>query len=182
MTDDELPANRLESLALTAMFFAVALALLLAMPWATRWGQASGGWWTRPALMPGLALAGLTLANLITLGRALTDLRADPPTPEERIVARQNILGWLRPVEFLAYFAIYVWAIGHLGYLLATLTFILGLMLRVRLTSPRWLLTGVLTALALVAIFRVGLGVWMPAPPLYDLAPDALRTALIRWF
>lgn len=88
----------------------------------------------------------------------------------------------MRPLEYLAYFSIHLFALQHLGYFPATLIFILGLLVRSGLRSPRWLLVGTLTSVALVLIFRVGLGVWMPAPAVYDLFPNAMRMALIRWF
>ncbi|NUB45239.1 tripartite tricarboxylate transporter TctB family protein [Fertoebacter nigrum] len=182
MTNDEDKANRLESMALTVLFFAISLALLLALFAVTRPGQASGGWWTRPALAPGVALGLLVLANLVTLARSAVDLRRRPATTAERAEARARMLGWLRPLEFLAYFAGYIWALGLVGYFAATLLFLLGLMLRVGLRSPRWLLAGALTALALTAVFRMGLGVWMPPAMAYDLFPAAIRTALTRWF
>ncbi len=77
---------------------------------------------------------------------------------------------------------IYLWAIQHLGYAPSTLVFVLGLLWRVGLRSPLWMLAGVAVPVALTLIFRVGLGVWMPAPELYDLAPEGLRALLIRYF
>jgi hypothetical protein len=182
MQDDTEPVNRLESLVLTLVFAAISLALLAAIGVATRHGPASAGWWTRPWLAPGVALTILAIANVITLWREVAALRAQPATPVEWDEARQKFRGWLRPLEFLAYFAAYLWSLKHLGYFLATAVFILLLMLRVRLATPRWLLVGVLTALALTAIFRMGLNIWMPAPAFYDVFPDGMRKFLTRWF
>lgn len=175
-------ANRLEGLALALLFTAASLALLAAIGWQTRHGQVGAGWWTRPWLAPGVALGLLALANLVVLARDLVDLRARPVTPDEKAEARRQFAGWLRPLEFLAYFAAYVGLVPRLGYFPSTLLFILGLLLRLRLRTPVWLLVGLLAALALVGVFRIGLGVWMPAPELYDPFPPALRTILIRWF
>ncbi|MGB8814431.1 MAG: tripartite tricarboxylate transporter TctB family protein [Paracoccaceae bacterium] len=182
MVDDEQQANRLESLALTLIFSIISVALLAAIGLATKWGPNSGGWWTRPPVAPGTALVLLVFANLVTLWRELLGLRTTPATADERIQAHAKILSWLRPIEFLGYFALYVFSLQHIGYFPATLLFILGLQFRVGLTSPKWLLTGFLAAVAMMAVFRMGLGVWMPAPELYNLFPNAIRTALIRWF
>lgn len=182
MTDEEQPANRLESLALALIFAAVSLALLALIGVATRHGQAAGGWWTRPAMAPGVALVILGIANVITVWRDLADLRANPPTPDERAQARVQILGWLRPLEFLAYYAAYIWALQHVGYFPATLVFVMFLLWRVGLTAPRWLLAGLGLSLFMIAVFRAGLGVWMPAPEFYELFPDGVRMTLIRWF
>lgn len=183
MTDpDEPQANRLESMALALIFAAISLLLLALIGVATRTGQASGGWWTRPAFAPGIALALLVAANLVTLWRDAADLRAHPATAEEWADARAKVLGWLRPAEFLAYYAAYIWAIQHLGYFPATLVFVLGLLWRVGLRAARWIWAGIGLSLLMIAVFRAGLGVWMPAPGLYDLFPDGIRLALMRWF
>jgi hypothetical protein len=176
------PANRLESMALAVIFSGISGALLLLLGSATRAGSADADWWTRPALAPAAALTVLVAANLATLLRDLADLRRRPPTVEERAEAWDRFAGWLRPLEFLAYYAAYVWAIRHVGYFPASLVFVSGLLVRVGLGQARWLLSGAAFALALVGVFRIGLGIWMPTPGLYDLAPAGLRTVLLRWF
>jgi hypothetical protein len=182
MSDETPEANRLESLLLNAIFAMAAVGLLALIGTATRPGMADGGWWTKPALTPGVALALLVVANLLTLLRAVLDLRADPATPEEWHEARVQVLGWLRPMEFLGYFAVYLWAIETIGYFVATLVFVMGLMLRIKLNSPGWLLVGLGFIVTLILVFRVGLGVWMPTPAIYDAAPDVIRPYLLRWF
>ncbi|MEZ5796980.1 MAG: tripartite tricarboxylate transporter TctB family protein [Paracoccaceae bacterium] len=173
-------ANRLESLALTIIFATISTGLLAVIGVATK--ANAKGWWTQPWLMPAVALTLLAGANLITLWRALADLRQTPATAQERAEARAALIGWLRPIEFLAYYAAYVWGIGHLGYFAATLVFVVFLLWRVGLATPRWMLAGLGLSLFMIGVFRFGLGVWMPAPALYDHFPDAMRNALIRWF
>lgn len=173
--------NRLESLALTLIFTLVSGGLLAAIDIATR-SSARGGWWTQPWLMPGIALTILACANAITLWREVADLRRTPPDAAERAAARAAVLGWLRPVEYLGWFGAYLWAIQHLGYAMATLAFVLFLIWRAGLWSARWALAGVGLCVFMMLVFRVGLGVWMPAPDLYDMFPQAVRTVLIRWF
>ena len=174
--------NRIEGFALTLLFSALSVTLLGCIGIATRWGPESGGWWTRPALMPGIALVLLVGANIITLARDIVDLRRRPPSATEWADGRRLVWAWLQPVEFLAYYGIYVFAIQHAGYFPSTLIFIMVLMVRVRLTTPRWIVAGTCAALLMVGVFRIGLGVWMPAPELYEYFPDAVRSMLIRWF
>ena len=116
------PASRLESLALTVIFTLGSGGLLAVIDTATR-SNARGGWWTQPWLMPGIALTILVVANLITLWRDVADLRRRPPDAEEWAQARAAVLGWLRPVEYLGWFAAYLWLIQH-----------------VAMGFPRWLL------------------------------------------
>lgn len=173
--------NRVEVLALSAAFTAAAAAALLLLPVATRPGAPGSGWWTAPALMPGLALAILLLANLAALVRAAAALRRPPLSSAETRAALRAMADWLRPLEFFLYFGLYIWALGRIGYFLATALFLLGLLLRAGLRSPRWLLAGLLTALALTAIFRWGLGIWVPPADLYGLFPPGVRKLLMRW-
>lgn len=180
-SEPEAQANRLESLALSALFAAISTGLLALIGVATK-ANAKGGWWTQPWLMPAIALGILAAANLITLWREVADLRANPPGEEERHQGRAAILAWLRPVEFLAYYGAYIWSIQHVGYFPSTLVFVFFLLWRVGLTAPRWLLAGLGLTLFMIGVFRMGLGVWMPAPELYDAFPDSIRTALMRWF
>jgi hypothetical protein len=182
MTSDEPEANRIESLALCLIFAAVSVALLASLGLATRTGADSGGWWTRPALAPGVALGLLAAANLISLFTAITDLRRNPPGAAERAAALIQFAGWLRPVEYLAYFAAYLWAIQHIGYIPASVVFVIGLIFRAGLRGWGWVVAGLGLVLFLLLVFRMALGVWMPAPDLYDLAPEVLRTILFRWF
>lgn len=182
MSEQEEPANRIESLALALIFAAVSVVLLALIGVATRHGQASGGWWTRPAFFPGVALGLLVLMNLVTVWRDIADLRANPPDAAEKAAARRLVLRWLRPFEFLAYYAAYIWLIQHMGYFPSTLAFVMFLLWRVGLTAPKWLLAGFGLSLFMIGVFRAGLGVWMPAPDLYDLFPDHVRMVLLRWF
>jgi hypothetical protein len=182
MQDEGQDANRLESLALTLIFTGLSLGLLSVLFMATRHGPPTGGWWTRPALAPGVALSVLVLANLVTLGRAWADLRATPVTAAERADARAKILGWLRPLEYLAYFSVYLYALQHLGYVPATFVFVMFLLWRTGMAQPRWIIAGTGFVIGMTLVFRVGLGVWMPAPEFYDLFPDGIRLMLIRWF
>lgn len=182
MTDDDVQPNRIESFALSLIFALISVSLLAMIGIATRSGPADAGWWTRPWLAPVVALSLLALTNLITLWREIADLRANPPSAEEHTAARTKFRSWLHPVEFLVYFVVYVWVVRHVGYFPATLAFVWGLMLRAGLRSARWFLIGFLAVLGLVLVFRIGLGVWMPAPEFYNAFPESIRNMLIRYF
>ena len=180
-TDPDSTPNRLESLALTLAFTLFSSGLLALLGEATR-SNARGGWWTQPWLMPALALGVLALANAITLWREVADLRRNPLGDAERADGLRAILNWARPLEYLAYFGAYVWAVQHLGYALSTAVFVIALLWRAGLRQGRWILAGLGLILFMVLVFRVGLGVWMPAPDYYDLFPKEVRTILMRWF
>lgn len=179
---EESQGNRLETLALTLVFASVSVALLAVIGQATRTGPASAGWWARPWFFPAVALSGLVLMNAITLWREIADLRRSPPSADEWHEARRAILGWFLPLEYLAYLAAYVWALGAIGYGPATLVFVMYLVWRAGLWGWRWGLAGLALVAFMLLVFRVGLGVWMPAPDLYDMFPREIRAILLRWF
>ncbi|MFD1344066.1 tripartite tricarboxylate transporter TctB family protein [Litorisediminicola beolgyonensis] len=87
----------------------------------------------------------------------------------------KEVLVWARSLEFVAWFTAYVLSVPILGYLPATLALALGLALRLGYRSARALGSAALFALAVVLIFRTGLGVRIPAGALYDHLPDGLR-------
>lgn len=182
MSDEGSQANRLESLLLNFIFAGISLGLLVFLKIATHVGVASGGWWTRPAFIPGVALGILVIANFLTLERALRDLKTTPATPAEWDEAREKLRQILTPMEFLAYFAAYLFGVIHLGYFPATLIFVPALMWRVGLRSRGWIGAGLGLVIALTLIFRIGLGIWMPTPDYYDAAPEILRPYLTSWF
>lgn len=181
VSDDSQTANRIEQLALTAIFTAVSGGLLYMLPFETRSGPDNAGWWTQPWLMPAIALTGLFIANAISLARDAVALRHKPAKPEERQTAWAEMRGWFRPLEYFAYFLVYLKSLAHLGYFLSTALFIQFLLYRVGLRTARWRIYGLLAAIALTAIFRWGLGIWVPTADLYDLFPDAVRKFLTRW-
>lgn len=179
---ESLQSNRVESFALNALFAAISVTLLILLPTATSSGPDNSGWWTQPWTMPLVALSLLSLGNVISLFVAGRDLVANRPTADEIAEARAAIAGWFRPIEFFAYFLGYIWLLGRAGYFLSTALFIQLLLFRVGLRQTRWVIAGLLAALALTVVFRWGLGIWVPTADLYGLFPDAIRKFLTKWF
>jgi hypothetical protein len=182
VSDSSYVANRVETLALTSVFTVVTSVLFFLLPVQTKSGPDSAGWWTQPWLMPTILLSVLLLANIVSLVKEIAGFRKVKPTVEEKTEAKTEILGWFRPLEFFMYFLGYLWSLAYLGYFLSTALFIQFLLYRVKLRSMQWCLMGLLAALALTAIFRWGLGIWVPTASLYDLFPDVVRKFLTRWF
>ena len=87
----------------------------------------------------------------------------------------QEVLVWARSLEFVAWFTAYVLSVPVVGHLPATLMLSLLLALRLGYRTGRALLAAALFAVAVVLIFRTGLGVRIPAGALYDYLPDAIR-------
>lgn len=86
-------------------------------------------------------------------------------------------------LEYVAYFIGYTLIVPVLGYLVSTL--ILGTYLTWRLgyRSPRWMLIGFASSLAVVIAFRTFLQIKTPLNIwLYDQLPDATRAFMLTYF
>lgn len=87
--------------------------------------------------------------------------------------------GWLLALEYLAWFMAYVYITPIVGYLSATLVFLLLLTLRIGYRNRRMMIAAVVVALAIVLVFKSFLGVKIPGGAVYEYLPDALRSFMI---
>ena len=89
---------------------------------------------------------------------------------------------WLRSLEYVCWYVVYVLAIPAIGYLPSTILFCVLLTLRLGYRSGRAVLSALAFALFVVLVFKTGFNVKIPGGALYELAPDRLRYILIRYF
>lgn len=87
-----------------------------------------------------------------------------------------EVIFWLRSLEYVAYFVIYVAVVPQLGYLPSTILFALFLTLRTGFRSPVALAASAGIATTIVVIFRGFLQVKIPAGAVYEYLPDAIRS------
>ena len=162
--------------------FIASVGLLLLLPIATTPGPATQGWWTQPAFMPRLSLLAMALSATYLCVQHFRAPRPANANAAENVSVTNELWQWFKPFEFFVYYIGYIWLLGLIGYFLASLLFILVLSWRVGLRSARWLLMGLLFAIALVAMFRWALGVWVPPAELYGLFPKDIRIFLMNNF
>ncbi len=93
--------------------------------------------------------------------------------------AGQELLNWIRPVEFLAWFMAYVWLVPVIGYLTATVPFTVLLAYRLGYRGPKMLLLAAAIGAAIVVVFKAGLSVKIPGGALYEYLPHAIRNFMI---
>ncbi|HPE58702.1 MAG TPA: tripartite tricarboxylate transporter TctB family protein [Thiolinea sp.] len=93
-----------------------------------------------------------------------------------------ELLVWLRSLEFLGWFLLYVWLVPTLGYLPATVLFMPILTLRLGYVEPRLLLASVLAALTIVLVFKTFLQAKIPGGALYEYLPTGLRNFFSIYF
>ncbi len=151
---------------------AIALALLAAVPWETAWLPGKG-LAAQPRFWPTLSLGGVVLFGLMN-GLSRVRVARTPGRWQEATV-------WVRSLEFVGWYMLYVLAIPVIGYLAATLFFCTGLALRAGYRGRTvWIAAGF--GLFVVLFFKTGMNVKIPAGSVYDVAPESIRYILIRYF
>lgn len=150
----------------------IAMALLASVPWQTTWLPGKG-LASQPRFWPVLSLSGIVLFGLLNaFSRAR--IKRTPGRWQEALV-------WLRSLEFIGWYLLYVIAIPLIGYLLATILFCAGLALRLGYRGSAVGIAAVF-GFAVVLFFKTTMNVKIPGGMLYELAPEQLRYFLLRYF
>lgn len=156
-----------------AAFLIFAAALLSMMGWQTSWITGKG-LAAQPRLWPSISLGGMMLFSCILWMRTRTVQRTPGRWQEAGL--------WLRSLEFVGWYVLYVMAIPVVGYLLATILFCVLLALRLGYRSRFAMLSALGFALFVVLTFKTAFNVKIPGGAIYEFAPDQLRYILIRYF
>jgi len=181
MSDDPFPASKgpQRGQILFALAFAgFAIFILSNLGNQTTWA-ARTKLFAQPGFWPGVAGAGMVLFGLLHLRslRRGKGLRRPWIRREDRAEARI----WLQPLEYTAWFMIYVLAVPRVGYLPATMIFAPALTWRLGYRSPRMLWASVAFGVSVVLIFKGLLGVKIPGAAIYEYLPDGLRAFALRY-
>ena len=88
-------------------------------------------------------------------------------------------LTWFRPIEYIVYFMIYVFAVGKLGYLLSTLIFCPAIAWRSGYRSRKNLITAAAFGFVVVLFFKTFLQIKIPGGEIYNWLPAAMRNFMI---
>lgn len=151
----------------------IGLMLIAAIGQQTSWLPGKG-LAAQPRLWPSLALGGIVLFAALQWAFRFKVLRT-PGRWREALV-------WIRSLEYIGWYFLYVWSIPIIGYLLATVVFCIGLTLRAgyRRAVAVWSAFGF--ALFVVLFFKTAMNVKIPGGALYELAPESIRYFLLRFF
>ncbi len=156
----------------SALMIFLGVLLLAAITWQTTW-LPRRGLAAQPRFWPALSLGGLILFGFLNYAA-----RSSVPRTPGRW---REALTWVRSLEYIGWYMVYVWAIPLIGYLLATVLFCILLCLRVGYRG-RVVLIGAVFGLVVVLVFKSGFNVRIPAGAIYDYAPDSIRYILFRYF
>lgn len=147
--------------------------LIAAIGWQTTWLPGKG-LAAQPRLWPSLALGGIVLFAALNWMLRSKVMR----TPGRW----REAFTWIRSLEYVGWYLLYVWSIPVIGYLLATIFFCIGLTLRLGYRQALALWSAFGFALFVVLFFKSAMNVKIPGGAIYDLAPESLRYFLLRYF
>ncbi len=131
----------------------------------------------QPGFWPVMAIVGMVIFGA---GEMVVSVRRFRTNAEGAIP--NELLLWLRAIEFAAWFLIYVMIVPVAGYLFSTVVFCLLLTWRLGYRSKTYLMWGALTGFAVVFIFKTCLSVKIPGGQVYEYLPDGLRNFMILYF
>lgn len=154
------------------LFLVFSVFLLTQIPSETAWTKRTQ-WFAQPRLWPTIGIAGMVFfASLHFIGSLCS----------KRIPGRwMEVAFWLKSLEYVAYFLIYVVLVPLIGYLPATLAFTIFLTFRVGEATPLNLAAATVFSIAVVLIFRAFLQVKIPAGHIYEALPDSIRAFALTY-
>jgi hypothetical protein len=130
-------------------------------------------WFAHPGLWPTVAVWCMVLFSFLHwLSSALSD----------RIDGRWAEVGfWVRSLEYVAYFLIYVLLVPQLGYLPSTMLFAVFLTLRSGFRGSGAIGIAALFGFVVTIVFRAFLQVKIPAGAVYEYLPDSIRAFALTY-
>lgn len=148
-------------------FFIFAMICAMSLPWQAKF-LGNKAFVSEPGFWPMigvLMMAGFGAAHLLGTWNA-------PRLPGRY----QEVMHWVRSIEFVGWFIAYVIAVPVIGYLAATMALAFLLTFRLGYRSASVLGAALLFAVVVVLIFKAGLGVKIPAGAVYQYLPESIRT------
>jgi len=128
----------------------------------------------QPAFWPAVSLGTMTFFALLHwIGSAVS------PRIHGRLA---EVVIWVRSLEFVVWFLVYVRLVPQLGYLLATVLFAVCLSFRMGYRSLKWITISTLTGFIVVLVFKTFLQVKVPGGAIYEFLPTALRSFMLTHF
>lgn len=130
-------------------------------------------WFSQPSLWPAIAIYAMVGFSTLHMISSLVSPRIPGRWPE--------VLFWLRSLEYIVYFLIYVAVVPWLGYLPTTVLFALFLAFRAGFKRPAAFGAAAAFGIIVPIIFRAGLQVKIPAGAVYEYLPGAMRVFFLTY-
>lgn len=168
--DDSAPAGSV----LFAILFAVfSLWLLLQIGSETKF-SARGKLFAQPRFWPAVSVGGMLLFGVLHLATSWHAHKGG--------TLRTSLLesvAWLRALEYLVWFMVYVFTVPKIGYLLATVIFTFLLCVRCGYRKPKHMALAIAMGIGVVLVFKTGLSVKIPGGEIYEYLPESIRNFMI---
>ncbi|MFY0676766.1 MAG: hypothetical protein JXR18_05720 [Neptuniibacter sp.] len=150
-------------------FFFSAFMLLL-MPSEVGSVETEKGWFIQPYIGPVIGLTTMLIFSVVMLFPVFIKLlKTRPSFLLEYFV--DLISDHRVPIITSFFFFIYINLIDVIGFLPASYLFVCTLLFLSRLITKFWALMALITVLAIILIFRVGIGLWLDDVWLYEFLP-----------
>ena len=151
--------------------------LMLSIPEETKWFNGLA-LLKQPRFWPSMAIAGLLFFSCAYAIAVWRRVKREQAAVREEF---DEMLEWLRPLEYVGYFLAYVFLVPVLGYLFATVTFFVLMNLRVGYRSKKMYAIAVFIAVLVVVIFKSTLQVKIAAGMWYEMLPRELANFFILY-
>lgn len=164
---EEIVAPEAEGFALSLCLGFAALMMIIA-PFATRDAPQDKGWFQEPIVWP-LVVLFMALAAGVSPMRRFLALREQDGFG---LRLRTAFDGMQSALVQAALFCLYLAGIPLLGFSIASLVYLQVLFWLSGLRGGKWPFIALAVGIAIIAAFRVGLGIWFPFPTIMSVFPD----------
>jgi len=156
----------------------IVLVLLVSIPFETKWFDGVP-LVKQPRLWPTFCLLGMALFGFLYSIQIWRNYKIQLGQVQGEL---NELSSWLRPLEFVFYFVLYVWSVPLAGYLLSTLLFFSLLTIRAGYRTLLMFWVSLATGFGIVIVFKSLLQVKIASGAIYDYLPDGWATFFMIYF
>ena len=156
----------------------IVMVLLVSIPFETKWFDGVP-LVKQPRLWPTFCLLGMALFGFLYSIQIWRNYKTQLGQVQGEL---NELSSWLRPLEFVFYFVLYVWSVPLAGYLLSTLLFFSLLTIRAGYRTLLMFWVSLATGFGIVIVFKSLLQVKIASGAIYDYLPDGWATFFMIYF
>ena len=156
----------------------IVMVLLVSIPFETKWFDGVP-LVKQPRLWPTFCIVGMALFGVPYSIQIWRNYKFQLGEVQAEL---NELSSWLRPLEFVFYFVLYVWSVPLVGYLLSTLLFFSLLTIRAGYRTLLMFWVSLATGFGIVVVFKSLLQVKVASGAIYDYLPDGWATFFMIYF
>lgn len=151
--------------------------LLVLIPEQTKWFK-NLALLKQPRFWPSMTIIGFTFFSVAYAIAVWLRVRREQANVREDI---DEVVNWLKPLQYVAYFLIYVFMVPVMGYLFATLAYFLLMTYRTGYRSKKMFAAAAFIAVIVVGLFKSLLQVKIGAGMWYEMLPREMANFFITY-